>query len=187
MILFKIFVSVLLLLSVTFSFKSYLSTMMDRCVNEIKAGGVAGALGIDQIDWGGSAGAIYEIWKLEPCCGSPWNPWDAFVCFMCWHFCGLCSVSKLFGSSVSQHCSLIPHCAFMIFCGCISGPVLRYNLRKKAGAPGNIIGDIVCLYFLGPCAACQELRSVQASEWNWVFPTITVPLIVAPDPTKLIA
>lgn len=159
---------------------------MSQCIAEIKAGGVKGILGLDQIDWGGSAGAIYEVWRVTPCCGSPWNPKDAVCCIACWSCFSLCTVTKLFASSVGQPCSLIPHCLFMYFCACISGPVLRYNLRKKSGTSGNIIGDVVCLIFCNVCACCQEIRSVQPSEWNWLEPC-TVPLIVAPAATKVIA
>ena len=163
------------------------SKEVNRCLSEIKEGGIVGICGLDQIDWGGSAGKFYEVWKVSPCCGSPdANPKDAIMCCLCWSFCGQCSATKLFASSVDQPCSLIPHCLFVYFCGCISGPVLRYNLRKKAGVTGNIIGDCACVCCCGPCACCQELRSVQPSEWNWLSPKITVPEIVAPDSTKLI-
>jgi len=158
---------------------------MSGCIDEIKAGGIKGILGLDQIDWGGSAGKIYEIWKVAPCCGAP-DIKGAAICCACWSFCGLCSATKLFASSVGQECSIMPHCLFVYFCGCVSGPVLRYNLRKKAGASGNIIGDCVCLWCCGPCACCQELRSVQPNEWNWLMP-LTIPKVVAPEPTKILA
>jgi len=54
---------------------------------------------------------------------------------------------------------------------CVVPVCLRYNLRKKTGTPGSICGDAVCLYFLGPCACCQELRSVPVNDWSlWPIP-----------------
>jgi hypothetical protein len=64
---------------------------------------VKSIFGLDQISWGGSAGAIYEVWRLSPCCGSP-DVMGALKCLGCWWFCGLCSSSKFFASSVDQQC-----------------------------------------------------------------------------------
>ena len=152
--------------------------MPDLC-GEIKAGGIKGIFGIDQMDWGGSAGKIYEIWKLEPCCGSPFNPRDAAYCLVCWWCCSLCSTSKLFASSLSQPCSLVPHILCIWCFAPFAGICMRYNLRKKAGSQGNIIGDLVCLWCCGCCSWLQQLRSVPVSNWD-IMP-LQVPSLVAPQ------
>lgn len=51
----------------------------DNVCGEIVKGGILGLCGIDQIDWGGQAGACYEVWKCSPCCGSP----DPLGCILC--------------------------------------------------------------------------------------------------------
>ena len=148
-------------------------------IDEIKAGGIEGCLGLDQIDWGGRAGKFYEFWKVEPCCGSPCNVKDALMCMICWYICGLCSFSKLYSTSTGQPCACVPH----ILCVWLVSPVARlftrYNLRKKTGAKGNMCGDFVCIYCCSICAFCQELRSVDAGAWNWAIP-FTTPVPMAP-------
>lgn len=154
-------------------------------IAEIKAGGVEGCLGLDQIDWGGSAGKCYEFWRVEPCWGAPCNIKDTLMCLICWHFCLLCSYSKLYATSTGQMCAIVPH----ILCAWLLAPVAhlltRYNLRKKAGARGNIIGDFMCGYFCCPCAFLQQIRSVSASGWNWAVPFV-LPVPVASPACKLI-
>ena len=125
-------------------------------VDEIKAGGVNGCLGMDQVDWGGKGGKIYEIWKLEPCCGSPCNPKDAVICMATWYCCGVCAQSKLFASSMGSPCGLLPHFLFACFCPFCTSWFTRYNMRKKNGVAGNLLGDCVCTYFCGCCAGCQH-------------------------------
>ena len=148
-------------------------------VDEIKAGGIKGAFGLDQIDWGGQAGACYEIWKLSPCCGAP-DPMGALTCIGCWWCCGICSASKLYASSLGQECALIPHCAMACFCGICTAVIVRNASRKKAGASGNWLGDIVCTWCCGCCSGCQVLRSAQVNDWNYFSDGIKVPVIVAP-------
>jgi len=131
--------------------------------------GVDGFLGIDQIDWGGSAGAVYECWKLSPCCGSPFNLKDCLYCLGCFYFCPLCTASKLLASSLEQQPAIVNHC-LLTYCGAFyyCKPCIRHNFRKKAGAKGNIIGDCVCACVFPYCSACQELRSVPISAWDWL-------------------
>ena len=162
----------------------YFIKIMSGCVAEIKAGGVQGIFGIDQINWGGQAGAFYEVWKVAPCCGSP-DLKGCLMCIGCWWCCGPCSACKLYASSLGQPCAIVQHC-LMVSCVPCTGCILRYNLRKKAGAKGNIIGDCVCLMCCGPCACCQQLRSVSPSEWNMFIP-FNMPQLVSPAPTKLCA
>ena len=152
---------------------------MDVCIAEIKATGVQGALGLDQMDWGDNK--FYEIWKVSPCCGEP-DAQKALYCIGSWWCCGPCSFGKLFAASVGEDCAIVPHC----LCGmCPCGPILlRYNLRKKSGTTGNCIGDCVCTACCGPCSFCQILRSVSVNEWAltpWKSPEI-----VAPNATKVI-
>ena len=142
--------------------------MSGKCgqiVDEIKNGGLPGLCGFDQVNWG-SAGAIYEIWKLEPCCGQPCNPADGLKCMVCWYFCTFCTMTKLYSFSLGQECALFPHCLCVFCLPNFAAWFMRYSLRKKAGVKGNLIGDFVCLYFCGPCSFCQELRSVPAQSWD---------------------
>jgi len=151
----------------------------DAIISEIKAGGIKGCIGLDQLDWGGKAGACYEFWKLEPCCGSPCNVKDALWCMFCWYCCGFCSSTKMFASSLNQECALVPHILFMWFCSPFAGLCMRYNLRKRYGAQGNMCGDLVCLWCFGCCACLQELRSVQPSAWDCT--PLKCPGLVAPQ------
>ena len=152
---------------------------MPDLIGEIYAGGVKGIFGLDQYDWGGTAGAIWELWKLSPCCGATPNPKDAAYCLVCWWLCGPCSTAKLFASSLDQPCALVPHILCIWFAAPIAGICMRYNLRKKAGAQGNIIGDLVCLWCCGCCSWWQQLRSVQVNAWD-IMP-LQVPALVAPQ------
>lgn len=155
---------------------------MNKCVSEIKAGGVKGIFGLDQIDWGGEAGKFYECWKLRPCCGAP-DVVGAVMCCACWYCCGPCSSCKLYASSLGEPCAIVPHCLMVCLVPC-TPCIIRYNLRKRAGATGNFIGDCMCVLCCGPCACCQELRSVSAAEWNMFAPFVT-PEVVGPNPTRL--
>ena len=152
--------------------------MPDLCA-EIKSGGVKGFLGLDQIDWGGNAGAVYEIWKLSPCCGATPNPKEAAYCVVCWWCLGPCVGSKLFASSLDQECALVPHMVCIWCCAPFAAVCMRYNLRKNAGAEGNIAGDTVCLWCCGCCSFLQQLRSVPVSKWD-IIPA-KVPGVVAPE------
>ena len=139
-------------------------------LDEIKAGGIQGALGIDQIKWN-KGGAIYEVWILEPCCGQPWNPKDALECALTWYLLGPCACTRLYAHSLDQDYALVNHCLYPYCCPCPAALCMRYNLRKKSGTPGNILGDWVCMYCCMYCAACQEIRSVDRSAWTlWPLP-----------------
>lgn len=144
---------------------------VDGCCNEIKSTGFMECLGFSQCDWGGNA--CYELWKLAPCCGAP----DAINCLLCWFncfFCCPCVHCKLYATSLNQTYSVLPHC----LCGCFCCPCVsiftRYNLRHRAGARGNMIGDWMCMYCCGPCAQCQNLRSVDVGGWRY-FPEFDIP------------
>eukprot|EP00758_Cryptobia_borreli_P006910 Tbor_TRINITY_DN5222_c0_g13::TRINITY_DN5222_c0_g13_i1::g.16382::m.16382 len=149
---------------------------------EIAHGGIGGICGLDQIDWGGKGGAIYEVWKCDPCCGTPK---DGFLCCFSWLFLPCCTMAKLFSSTVEQPCSVIPHCTAACLVPCCLTTVVRYNIRKKAAIKGNIIGDCFCGCCCGCCSLCQELRAVSPSYWNWIDPCSPV-ACVAPNPEKLI-
>ena len=143
-------------------------------IDEIKAGGVHGAFGIDQIDWGGRAGKFYEFWKVEPCCGSPLNAKDAIVCLGTWWCCPLCAQSKLYASSLNDQCGIVPHALFTCLCSPCSCWFTRYNLRKKLGVKGNLLGDFVCVYCCGCCSSLQHLRASAIEDW-FLFPCNLVP------------
>ena len=133
--------------------------------DEIKAGGVKGMLGLDQVSFG-AGGNVWECWKVEPCCGSPFAVPECAMCVLTWWCCGPCAFAKMYSTSLGQECSCVNHCIFPYFCPICATSFLRYNIRKKNGIPGNILGDCVCLCCLGPCAMCQELRSVPRSDWT---------------------
>lgn len=132
-----------------------------------------GIFGLDQWNWSGN-NEIYAVWKLAPCCGGP-DVIGALKCILHWWILGPCSFAHLYGSSVGAGCTIFPQCLFAWFLPCIAAPLTRYNLRKKAGQKGNIIGDLVCMYFLGPCACCQELRAASVNDWAlWPIPAVQV-------------
>ena len=132
---------------------------------EIQSGGVEGCLGLDQCDWGGNGGQIYEVWKVDPCCGPP-TPLQAFECVATWFCLGLCSFSKMYARALDQPCGVVNHVLFPYCCPCLSLIFLRYNIRKKNGVRGNVVGDFVCMYLLAPCALCQQLRAVPRDDWT---------------------
>jgi len=125
------------------------------------------------LDWGGRAGACWDITKMEPCCGDPCNPTDGLRCVACWAFCGLCSQSKLFAYSVSQDWALVNHILPTMFCGPCTATALRHNLRvqngvgPKAGDSSGLVGDAVMTILCGSCSGCQNLRSVDNDSWDW--------------------
>ena len=138
-------------------------------VDEIKAGGVKGILGLDQMDWGAGRGdKIYECWKCEPCCGRPCNVKDGLYCCLLSYCCGVCVSSKLYASSLNQDCAIVPHCLMAWCCGWFTACFTRYNLRKKNGVSGNLCGDCVCIWCCGACAGCQHFRAVPKSDWDFV-------------------
>lgn len=153
----------------------------DRLIEEIKAGGASQAFGIDQLDWGEKGGKLWEVWKCEPCCGSPCNPKDGVMC--CVHFtcCAICTNSRLLATTVNQPWACWPHCVSYWCCQLCTHSCLRYNLRRSAGVPGNICGDCICLCCCGACARCQELRSMPASMWTWIPDQMKAPEASVPE------
>ena len=149
-------------------------------IAEIKGGGIKGICGLDQLDWG-NGGKIYECWKLQPCCGKDVK--SVCTCLITWYFCSSCAIAKLYSHSLDQDCGILNHCLFACCCPYCTAVFLRYNLRKKNGVPGNMIGDCVCLYFCNACSVCQELRSVPAAAWQ-IFPV--PPIKPKVDPIKFI-
>jgi len=126
------------------------------------------------LEWGGRAGALWDVAKLEPCCGDPCNPADGAKCLACWYCFGTCSLSKLFAHSVGQDCAVVNHVLPTMFCnGCVA-IATRHNIRVKHGAGPKagdvmgIVGDVLVLYFCGPCAFCQILRAVDNDSWDWL-------------------
>lgn len=153
---------------------------IDVVVAEIKAGGVQGIFGLDQMDWGGQAGAFYECWKLNPCCGEP-DINGAVMCCVAWSCCGPCSTCKLFANSTGEPCAIVPHCLIGWCCFPCTVCMTRYNIRKRMNIPGNLMGDCMCCLCCGPCSMCQVLRSVPTTEWNFISPLV-VPELQSPNP-----
>eukprot|EP00211_Chloroparvula_japonica_P013032 CAMPEP_0119122968 /NCGR_PEP_ID=MMETSP1310-20130426/3060_1 /TAXON_ID=464262 /ORGANISM="Genus nov. species nov., Strain RCC2339" /LENGTH=135 /DNA_ID=CAMNT_0007112703 /DNA_START=270 /DNA_END=677 /DNA_ORIENTATION=- len=73
---------------------------------------------------------------------------------------------------MDQNCMVINHCCFLCIPyigGMVFHTVLRNNLRVRAGAPGNPVGDCLAVSCIccSPCAICQEIRSVPVDAWKW--------------------
>jgi len=131
------------------------------------------------LEWGGQAGACWEIWKCEPCCGEPCNPLDGVRCFLCW-FCpiiGILSFAKLFSHGMSQDCALVNHVLppFIPYVGgIVVGIAARHNIRVKlnVGLPAwdttGLVGDFLMMCFCGLCTFCQHLRAVKREDWDWI-------------------
>lgn len=136
---------------------------VNGCCAEIGDTGILGILGISQIDWGGNA--CYECWKLAPCCGEP-DCLNAFWCCFNWIFCFCGATCALYATSLGQKCAIFPHCLCGYYCMPCTHLFTRYNLRRRAGGRGNMIGDWMCLYCCSLCACCQNLRSVPISGWR---------------------
>ena len=151
--------------------------MANKYIEEIKAGGVKGCFGIDQMDWGNQAGQWYEFWNCVPCCGSPCDLPGCLNCCLHWGCFGCFTYMRTLAWSQDNDCAIIPHlCPLMCCCGPCTRVGFRYNLRKKAGVNGNCCGDLMCAWCCGLCACSQELRSLDVKVWQ-MFPT---PLIHAP-------
>jgi len=131
------------------------------------------------LEWGGNAGACWECWKLEPCCGEPCNPADGVRCFLCW-FCPIVSFlssAKLYAYSTNQDCACVNH-ILPVFIPYVGGIVvsiaMRHNLRVKVGAglpakdTTGILGDLIMVCIFGYCVHCQNLRSVDRGAWDWM-------------------
>ena len=155
----------------------------DGKFDEVKSGGVQGCLGVDQLDWGGTGGKIWEIWKC-PCWGEPCDPKTAIYCLALWWCCPLCSGSRLYGHSMGQPCGLVPHVLMCIFCPNIAGCMTLYGVRKKTGAPGNLCGDLVCTHFCGCCSTLRLIRAASKDDWDFVSGCDLTPVA---SPLKLIS
>eukprot|EP01006_Ploeotia_vitrea_P047718 TRINITY_DN67151_c4_g1_i2.p1 TRINITY_DN67151_c4_g1~~TRINITY_DN67151_c4_g1_i2.p1 ORF type:complete len:192 (-),score=3.62 TRINITY_DN67151_c4_g1_i2:983-1480(-) len=154
-----------------------------KCMDSAKSGDPKSWLGLDQIDWGGDAAQVYACWKVEPCCGKPFNPKDCLHCLFQFYCCGLCTFSKICAYSVDQETALLNHCLLMYCCGGCSRICIRHNLRSKAGASGNVVGDFCCVWCCGPCAWCQELRSMPKEAWD-ILPALKgcdIPAVSGPE------
>nr|CCC91953.1 conserved hypothetical protein [Trypanosoma congolense IL3000] len=140
---------------------------------EINRTAPLGLFGLDQCGWRGSAGFVWEFWKLAPCCGAP-DFANGILCFLNCLFCLPCILCKTYASSLDDVCSIWPHCFMVLLCPCLRW-FTRYNLRKRNGTDGNIIGDFFCVFCCcAPCAMCQEYRSIEMARWR-----------IVPEPSRL--
>lgn len=154
------------------------SSQAGSLCDEIKAGGIEGCIGWDQVDWGeATGGKTFEFWPLSPCCGTPCDSKTACYCMAMWLCCNVCSASKLCATSLDQPCSIWPHFMCVALCAPLSIIALRYNVRKKVGIEGTIIGDCLCMYFCGPFACCQMLRAVAPSDWDAFGAEVVAPTV----------
>jgi len=132
------------------------------------------------MDWGGRAGACWDICKCEPCCGDPCNCYDCCRCCVCWccPILGCMSAVKLYAAAMDQDCALVNHCFPFAIDYYFSVPfatiTMRHNLRTKYGAGrppfdvGGIVGDAICIICCFHCSTCQMLRSVDRDAWDWL-------------------
>ena len=137
----------------------------DVIIQEIKAGGVEGCLGLDQMYWGEPGGQIYEFWKC-PCWGQPIDPKECLYCLALWICCPTCTSSRMLAHSEGQKCSIVPHILLCHFLPNFTVCCLRYNLRKQMYVPGNLCGDFVCIHFCPCCAQLQMIRAASKSHWD---------------------
>ncbi|KAG8348328.1 hypothetical protein TRVL_00854 [Trypanosoma vivax] len=132
---------------------------------EIKMTMPLGLFGFDQCTWNGRAGPVWEFWECSPCCGAP-DGYGVIMCLLNSLLCCPFAFCKAYASSLNDICAVWPH-FFCVLCFPLGRLFTRYNLRKKNGTKGNIIGDFCCAFCcLAPCACCQELRSMNVSEWR---------------------
>eukprot|EP01094_Clydonella_sp_ATCC50884_P030186 TRINITY_DN974_c0_g1_i1.p1 TRINITY_DN974_c0_g1~~TRINITY_DN974_c0_g1_i1.p1 ORF type:complete len:206 (+),score=12.20 TRINITY_DN974_c0_g1_i1:65-619(+) len=127
------------------------------------------------------AGACWECWKLEPCCGSPCNPMSGAYCFLCWVCCGCCSYAKLIAHTQDQECGVVNHClpilgTMLPVVGWVWAFLMYGNVRHQArmaagqGDAKAWIGDwiVVLVPCTAPCTLCQTLRTVEPEAWDWL-------------------
>eukprot|EP01103_Thecamoeba_quadrilineata_P019146 TRINITY_DN7635_c0_g1_i1.p1 TRINITY_DN7635_c0_g1~~TRINITY_DN7635_c0_g1_i1.p1 ORF type:complete len:173 (-),score=8.53 TRINITY_DN7635_c0_g1_i1:149-622(-) len=129
--------------------------------------------------WGGKAGACWEIWKVEPCCGEPANLADAVYCAACWCIpvVNCFTAGKLYSGSLDQQYGLVNHCVpFIIpYVSIAFATALRHNVRTKYGVglpimdPQGLLGDFIMVCCCGCCSGCQTLRASGGKEaWDWI-------------------
>jgi len=138
------------------------------------------------LDWGEPVGACWDVFRSDPCCSDG----NCCYCCCCWMFCGLCTTSKLFATSVRQDCAVLNHCLPMyIFAPCME-VCMRHNLRRqrKVGETGSAgwIGDCCLLYWCGPCAVCQMIRSVPVEGWDWYGQCKRTGIVFMVDPCQFV-
>jgi hypothetical protein len=136
-------------------------------IEEIKDGGIRGAFGLDQVDWGDKIGPIWRVWQVQPCLGEPHTSCDACTwCCATWYCCSVCAFAKLYAASLEQPCALVPHCVMAMFCPFCTLAFQRYNLRFLKDVNGNLLGDMLCSFGCCPCALLQHIRSVKIEDWD---------------------
>jgi len=115
-------------------------------------------------DWGdagevaGKAGACWNCFELEPCCGSPCSVPEGAVCCLCWYCCASCSTSKLLAHSLDQQFNWINHCCLPI---CVMSLI-------SAVAFGGIVGGSIVFALIG----IPSLTVV-------TYPLILIPMVMA--------
>lgn len=142
------------------------------CYKELFCSGCLACTGFTQCDWNRN-NACWECWDFYPCCGRP----DLFNCALCcfnWYILCWCNSCRLYASSLNQTYSVFPHCLCGTFCVPCMHVLTRYNLRRRMGVKGNMVGDCLCMACCCPCACGQNLRSVNISAWRF-FPEFPLP------------
>eukprot|EP00011_Vannellida_sp_DIVA3-517-6-12_P008618 CAMPEP_0114611948 /NCGR_PEP_ID=MMETSP0168-20121206/4375_1 /TAXON_ID=95228 ORGANISM="Vannella sp., Strain DIVA3 517/6/12" /NCGR_SAMPLE_ID=MMETSP0168 /ASSEMBLY_ACC=CAM_ASM_000044 /LENGTH=220 /DNA_ID=CAMNT_0001822929 /DNA_START=63 /DNA_END=725 /DNA_ORIENTATION=+ len=66
-------------------------------------------VGEPNLDWGNHGDQCWEFWKVEPCCGRPFNLKDCCYCFWCFACCGSCVLAKLWATSEGKECGVVNH------------------------------------------------------------------------------
>lgn len=131
---------------------------------------------------------LYHCQKCEPCCGEPCNPLSGLYCFLCFCCCPICTMSKMYASSLDQDWACLNHFLpfFLAYCICPIIPIpyantfpqnflratVRHNsrVRDKTGEENHCFGDcfLALCPFTGPCGACQEIRTFAIEDWDWL-------------------
>lgn len=79
-------------------------------------------------------------------------------------------MGKLWSKTLNQECHIVNHCLPAWILGCIVSPIVRHNLRLAANVGSddtmNWVGDFLCAWCCGPCAAAQMLRTTDKPDWD---------------------
>ncbi|ELR12480.1 uncharacterized protein ACA1_330540 [Acanthamoeba castellanii str. Neff] len=140
--------------------------------------------------WPGAGGACWELWKCSPCCGDPCNFNDGLYCCFTWYCCTPCNLSKLWAHTLEQDCQFINHFIPTFLFSCIVGPIVRHNLRLKAGVgeddAANWIGDFFCAWCCGICTVAQFMRTTSKSDWDSLNDLSEHGLRIYVEPIKMV-
>jgi len=107
--------------------------------------------------WSGKAGACWDCFKLEPCCGEPCNAAAGCYCCLCWTFCSPCTFTKLLAYSMDQECFVVNHCGPVCIAYCIAvvWAITISTLSAILQVPLNSLSSVG---YVGYCGLAAILR-----------------------------